>query len=53
MNPDGGTVNFNPGQTTVSLTINNPVGLTSGQVLFGFGPGANVGNPGFTSITLL
>jgi hypothetical protein len=53
MTPTGGTVNFNPGQTSVSLTINNPLGLTGGGVLLGFGPNANVGNPPSTSITLL
>jgi len=49
----GGTVNFNPGQTSVSLIITNPTGLTSGLVSLGFGPGANIGNPPSISITLL
>ena len=51
--PSGGTVNFNPGQTSVSLIITNPPGLTSGLVSLGFGPGANIGNPPSISITLL
>jgi len=51
--PNGGTVNFNPGQTSVSLTISNFPGSTNGVVNLGFGPGANVGIPGFTSITLI
>ena len=49
----GGTVNFNAGQTSVSLTITNNPGLTGGNVGLGFGPGANVGNPGATTITLI
>ncbi|MEG5036156.1 Calx-beta domain-containing protein, partial [Microcoleus sp. AT3-D2] len=49
----GGTVNFNPGQTTVSLMITNNPGLTGGSVGLGFGPGANVGNPGSNTITLI
>ncbi|MEG4349976.1 Calx-beta domain-containing protein, partial [Microcoleus sp. LAD1_D3] len=49
----GGTVNFNPGQTSVSLTINNPLGFTGGSVGLGFGPGANVGTQGSNTITLL
>jgi hypothetical protein len=52
-NITGGTVNFNPGQTSVSLMINNPLGLAVGVVSLGFGPGVNVGNPPSTSITLL
>jgi len=53
VSPTGGTVNFNPGQTSVSLTINNPLGLTSGVVNSGFGPGANIGTPPSTNITLI
>jgi hypothetical protein len=49
----GGTVNFNPGQTSVSLMITNPAGLTGGNVGLGFGPGTNAGNPASTTITLL
>jgi len=49
----GGTVNFNPGQTTVSLTITNTPGLTGGNVGLGFAPTTNVGIPGATTITLL
>jgi hypothetical protein len=52
-NITGGTVNFNPGQTSVSLMINNPLGLAVGVVSLGFGPGVNVANPPSTSITLL
>jgi hypothetical protein len=52
-NPNGGTVNFNPGVTSVSLTISNFPGLTNGLVTLGFGPGANIGNPPSSSITLL
>jgi len=52
-NITGGTVNFNAGQTSVTLTMNNPFGLTSGLVTLGFGPGANVGDPPFTQITLI
>ena len=52
-NFNGGTVNFNPGQTSVSLMINNPAGLTGGTVSLGFGPGANIGNPPNTQITLI
>jgi hypothetical protein len=51
-NISGGTVTFNPGQTSVSLTINNPLGLTNGSVLLGFGPG-NIASPPSTSIILL
>jgi len=51
--PTGDTVNFNSGQTSVSLTMNNPLGLASGPVNLGFGPGANVGNPPNTQITLI
>ncbi|MEG4413337.1 Calx-beta domain-containing protein, partial [Microcoleus sp. C2C3] len=53
VSPTGDTVNFNPGQTRVSRTINNPLGLTSGPVNLGFGPGANVGNQPNTQITLI
>jgi hypothetical protein len=53
VSPTEGTVNFNPGQTSVSLTINNPLGLTGGMVNLGFGPGANVASGPSTSITLL
>jgi hypothetical protein len=49
----GGTVNFNPGQTSVSLTITNTPGLTAGSVGLGFAPNTNVGIPGSTTITLL
>uniref|UniRef100_UPI00403EF4FC Calx-beta domain-containing protein n=1 Tax=Microcoleus sp. TaxID=44472 RepID=UPI00403EF4FC len=49
----GGTVNFNPGQTSVSLTINNTPGLTGGNVGLSFAPNTNVGIPGSTTITLL
>jgi hypothetical protein len=49
----GGTVNFNPGQTSVSLTITNNPGLTGGNVGLGFAPGTNAGIPGSTTITLL
>jgi len=49
----GGTVNFNPGQTSVSLTITNTPGLTGGNVGLGFAPTTNVGIPGSTTITLL
>ena len=52
VSPTGGTVNFNPGQTSVSLTINNPLGLTSGVVNLGFGPGS-IGAPASTAITLI
>jgi len=51
--PNGGTVNFNPGVTSVSLMISNFPGLTNGVVSLGFGPGANIGNPPSSSITLL
>jgi len=50
--PSGGTVSFNPGQTSVSLMIYNAPGLTGGSVNLGFGPGP-VGAPASTSITLL
>jgi hypothetical protein len=50
---NGGTVNFNPGQTSVSLTITNTPGLTGGNVGLGFAPGTNAGIPGSTTITLL
>ncbi|MEG4405144.1 DUF4347 domain-containing protein [Microcoleus sp. MON2_D5] len=52
VNPSGGTVNFNPGQTSVSLTINNLPGLTGGVVNLGFGSGS-IGAPASTAITLL
>jgi hypothetical protein len=52
VNPSGGTVNFNPGQTSVSLTINNLPGLTGGVVNLGFGSGSS-GAPASTAITLL
>ncbi|MEG4590151.1 choice-of-anchor Q domain-containing protein, partial [Microcoleus sp. MOSTC5] len=52
VNPASGTVNFNPGQTSVSLTINNLPGLTGGVVNLGFGPGS-IGAPASTAITLL
>jgi hypothetical protein len=53
----GGTVNFNPGQTSVSLTITNLPGSSGftmpGNVGLGFAPTTNAGNPGSTTITLL
>ena len=52
MSPTGDTVNFNSGQTSVSLTMNNPLGLTSGVVNLGFGPGS-IGAPPSTAITLI
>ncbi|MEP6487962.1 DUF4347 domain-containing protein [Microcoleus vaginatus] len=52
VNPSSGTVNFNPGQTSVSLTINNLPGLTGGVVNLGFGSGS-IGAPASTAITLL
>ena len=52
VNPSSGTVNFNPGQTSVSLTVNNLPGLTGGVVNLGFGPGS-IGAPASTAITLL
>jgi hypothetical protein len=51
--PTGDTVNFNSGQTSVSLTMNNPPNLTGGVVNLGFGPGANIASPPNTQITLL
>jgi hypothetical protein len=51
--PTGDTVNFNSAQTSVSMTINNPLGLTSGPVNLGFGQGANIGTPPSTNITLI
>jgi len=51
--PNGGTVNFNPGVTSVSLMINNFPGLTNGVVSLGFGPGANIASPPNTQITLI
>jgi hypothetical protein len=50
--PSGGAVNFNPGQTSVTLTLNNVPGLNSGVVNLGFGPGS-IGAPASTAITLL
>ena len=50
--PSGGAVNFNPGQTSVTLTLNNAPGLTGGVVNLGFGPGS-IGAPASTAITLL
>ncbi|MEG4582458.1 Calx-beta domain-containing protein, partial [Microcoleus sp. MON1_C5] len=52
VSPTGGTVNFNPGQTTVSLTINNLPELTGGVVNLGFGPGS-IGAPASNAITLI
>jgi hypothetical protein len=52
VSPTGDTVNFNSGQTSVSLTMNNPLGLTSGVVNLGFGPGL-IGAPPSTAITLI
>ena len=52
LNPNGGSVSFNPGQTSVTLTMNNPVGLTGGVVNLGFGAGP-IGAPASTAITLL
>ncbi|MEG4243536.1 hypothetical protein QUA51_12590, partial [Microcoleus sp. Pol10_D6] len=52
VNPSSGTVNFNPGQTSVSLTINNLPGLTGGVVNLGLGSGS-IGAPASTTITLL
>ncbi len=52
LNPNGGSVSFNPGQTSVTLTMNNPVGLTRGVVNLGFGAGP-IGAPASTAITLL
>ncbi|MEG4208836.1 Calx-beta domain-containing protein, partial [Microcoleus sp. S13_B4] len=51
--PSGGTVSFIPGQTSVSLTINNNLGLMGGNVSFGFGPGANIGTQPGVDITLI
>jgi hypothetical protein len=53
MSSSGGTVNFNPGQTSATLRIVNYSGRTSGQVVLGFGPGTNIGTQPFTIITLL
>ncbi|TAG93292.1 MAG: hypothetical protein EAZ09_22685 [Oscillatoriales cyanobacterium] len=50
--PSGGTVNFNPGQTSVTLTMNNPLGPRTGVVNLGFGAGP-IGAPASTAITLL
>jgi hypothetical protein len=52
MSPTGDTVNFNSGQTSVSLTMNNPLGLTSEPVNLGFSPGS-IGAPASTGITLI
>jgi hypothetical protein len=52
VSPTGDTVNFNSGQTSVSLTMNNPLGWTSGVVNLGFDPGS-IGAPPSTAITLL
>ncbi|MEG4304889.1 DUF4347 domain-containing protein [Microcoleus sp. D3_18a_C4] len=52
VNPSSGTVNFNPGQTSVSLTINNLPGLAGGVVNLGLGPGSS-GASASTAITLL
>ena len=52
VNPSGGTVNFNPGQTTVELTMNNPLGFRPGVVNLGFGAGPIGARPS-TAITLL
>ena len=52
LNPNGGSVSFNPGQTSVTLTMNNPVGLTGGVVNLGFGAGPIGARPS-TAITLL
>ena len=51
-NISGGTVSFNPGQTTVTLSITNNPLLTSGIVNLGFGPGS-IGAPASLAITLL
>jgi len=51
-NINGGTVNFNPGQTKVVLTIANNSPLTSGTVNLGFGPGS-IMNPASLAITLI
>jgi hypothetical protein len=51
-NPTGGTVTFNPGVTSVTLTMFNPFAMINGPVTLGFGPG-NIGNPSSISITLL
>jgi len=52
-NSSGGTVSFLPGQTTVSLTIQNASGPLTGLVSLGFGPNTNIGNQGFIEITLI
>ena len=52
INPTGGTVNFSPGVTSVTLSMFNPFGLINGPVTLGFSPG-NIGNPSSISITLL
>jgi hypothetical protein len=52
-NLTGGTVSFSAGVTSVTLTMNNPFGLTAGPVTLGFGPGASAGTPSNINITLL
>ncbi|MEG4989070.1 Calx-beta domain-containing protein, partial [Microcoleus sp. BR0-C5] len=49
----GGTVNFNAGETSVSLAIYNRPGLTGGPVNLSFGPNTSLGTPTNTTITLL
>jgi hypothetical protein len=49
----GGTVSFGPGQTSVSLTIQNNSLLKTGDVTFGFAGGNFLGDPAFASITLI
>ncbi len=51
--PNGGTLTFNPGVTSVSLTISNFPGFTNGPVNLGFGPGTNIGTPPNSQITLI
>jgi hypothetical protein len=50
--PTGGTVNFSPGVTSVSLTVFNPTGLINGPVTLGFGSG-NIAPQPSTTITLI
>ena len=52
-NSNGGQVTFAAGVTSVSLTISNVLSNTSGQVTLGFGPGANIGFPPNSQITLI
>ncbi|MEG4489228.1 Calx-beta domain-containing protein, partial [Microcoleus sp. D2_18a_B4] len=52
VNPSGGTVNINPGQTPVSLTNNNLPDLTGGVGNSGLDPGS-IGRPASTKITLI